>query len=307
MKQKIEEIKKVLQKSWFARILGLLLVIALNVAAYLTATCLVPIAGVLFTFGIPILCGWKQIKFLLVFGVPVIICTAAVVAIYQTDYVQKGRDVVLSDDAGNFANGTVTPYKSAPNSKFNFTVEIRKENNTSDTVYLIRSKDLYILDDKMEEMQKGWETNTTALYYYTTTVEKNMIWYYTFTIHRTYLNGSSEWINLTRNNQQMIRIGPVTMEYQEMLISFFGIYLLNTLLMLGVGYYLMVSIYWWFGKAKERREALLKEMESKKEFEKPAEQSEKKKLKCSSCGALVDEDDEKCWKCGEKFEAEKPQ
>jgi ribosomal protein L40E len=100
----------------------------------------------------------------------------------------------------------------------------------------------------------------------------------------------------------MIRVGPVTMEYAEMLVSFIGLYLLNTLLMLGVGYYLLVSMYWWFGKAKERRASILKEMQEK-EVQKPAPEKElEKKMKCSKCGAIVDADAEKCWKCGEKFE-----
>ncbi|MEM3395910.1 MAG: zinc ribbon domain-containing protein [Thermoplasmata archaeon] len=304
MKLELGNLKKVVEKSILARILAVILVILLNVAAYITATCLVPIAGVLFTFGIPVLLGWKNIKFLLGFGLPVIIGTAIIVAAYQTNYVQTGQDATLSDEAGHFSNGTVSPYKGKGGETFNFTVEIKKENNTYDTVYLIRSKDLYILDDPMEEMTKYYEDNTTAKYYYNTSVEKSMIWYYTFSIHRNYQNGSIAWLNVTRGGQQMIRVGPVTMDYNEMLFSFIGVYLLNTMLMLGVGYYLLVSMYWWFGKAKQRREAILKEMEAQKEAEsKQIEELEKKKtLKCSSCGAVVDEGAEKCWKCGEKFE-----
>ncbi|MEM4161122.1 MAG: zinc ribbon domain-containing protein [Thermoplasmata archaeon] len=302
MKLELGNLKKKLEKSMVAKILVVLLVILLNFATYITATCLVPIAGVLFTFGIPILCGWKNIKFLLVFGVPVIIGTAIIVGVYQTNYVQTGQPIALSDDAGYFSNGTVTPYKGKPGEAFNFTVDIKKESNTNDEVFLILSKDLYILDDPLHPMTKCWEDEVTARYYANTTVEKSMIWYYTFSIKRNYQNGTILWINLTKGGQQMIRVGPVTMEYNEMLISFIGVYLLNAFLMLGVGYYLLVSIYWWFGKAKQRREAILREMESRKEAEGQKTEPEKKMLKCSSCGAVVEEDAEKCWKCGEKFE-----
>ncbi|MCX8173281.1 MAG: zinc ribbon domain-containing protein [Thermoplasmata archaeon] len=304
MKFELGNLRKVVEKSIIIKVVVIILVIFLNVAAYIAATCLVPIAGVLFTFGIPVLLGWKNIKFLLGFGVPVIIGTAIVVAAYQTNYVQTGQEAMLGDDAGCFSNGTVSPYKGNPGDAFNFTVEIKKENSTHDTVYLIRSKDLYILDDPMEEMTKYWEDNATARYYYNTTVEKSMIWYYTFSVLRNYQNGSSVWLNVTKGGQQMIRVGPVTMGYNEMLFSFIGVYLLNTMLMLGVGYYLLVSMYWWFGKAKQRREAILREMEAQKETEgqKIEELEKKKTLKCSSCGAMVDEGAEKCWKCGEKFE-----
>jgi ribosomal protein L40E len=302
MKLQFEKIKNGIQKSMLAKVIVCLIVILLNVCAYVVAICLVPIAGVLFTFGIPVLLGWKNIKFLAGFGIPVIVGTAIIVAAYQTDYVQAGHDISLSDDNGIFANGTVTPYKGSANTSFNFTVEIKKENNSCDVVYLIRSKDLYILDDPLEPMNRGYENNTTAEYYLNRSVEKSMIWYYTFSINRTYNNGTSRWINITKNGQQMIRVGPVTMEYAEMLVSFIGLYLLNTLLMLGVGYYLLVSMYWWFGKAKERRASILKEMQEK-EVQKPAPEKElEKKMKCSKCGAIVDADAEKCWKCGEKFE-----
>jgi hypothetical protein len=201
---------------------------------------------------------------------------------------------------GDLADGVVEPYLGDEDTLFNFSVKyVGSESNENIRVFVnftdVNGNDLRNMSLKYAD----------GLYYNETLIEEDVGWYY-FSI---YSNDTEEW---KKTNTGM---GPITIPYSDMLLVWLVQGPLLTFITSGIMFYLIIFMYLWSKKTKEDSKRIQEEMKAKKEEEKEdkKEEDEKESEKapeevdrfvCGDCGAVVDADDEECWKCGEALEEE---
>lgn len=281
-----------LKKSKLLWILYIPLTILVNISLALTGTCLALIMLGVITFGIPYLFGVRSVKTFLKAGIMIILITGILFGaiythfMYNQIYFFEARTV----EDTHLVNGTVTPYKGGENTSFNFTVKyIGTESEENITVY-VNITGLASKYKKSFELKKNG-----TIYYYEIILDENIYKY----IFAANLSRADEWVKTEEG------FGPITMSYSDIMISqiIFGV--ISLFLNAGIIFFMVIALFYWRKTGQEDRRRWDEQQKAKEEKPKEEEKEEEEgDYECTKCGASVDADATKCWKCGEVFEGE---
>jgi uncharacterized membrane protein len=316
-----ESLSAKIKKHKYVWLLYILIAIGLNILVLLIGGCLAPLLTALVTFGIPYLFGVRSAKTFLIAGTAILIVSAICLAAVYTHYAYtefREVDVIpKKDDGPKIISYGVIPEVGSKDDKFYFVVTCTGNASNPPVMFLNLTDDINAL---REEDQKWYDvTNNTNfksdiwskyhlwfvrlsgtydadrnhwVYNYTTTLPEGNYYYY-----------FSGYIRIGENvtwSNTYVKHGPINIERWNYFGFMTMIALIGVLIMVGLIYYIIVALFWWIKKAKEEREKLLEEVER----EELKGKLKKTEYTCSSCGAVVKEEDKVCPKCGEKFEGE---
>ncbi len=243
-----------------------------------------------FLFAIPYWFGERRVRRMAVVG-PVV--TLAVVASLATivTYINFSSTIAIQRSAdGKLSQGMVSPPSGTPNSTlFNFTILYNSRNTPAHPPMVnITSISLGSAFVDNHTMMRGGPTSNGSKYFYTTTLDNSL-----HVFHFALQSGNGSWIE-TRDvqNSDAIAVGPFTASYFTSFAVFFVVYLLRYFVIALILFYIILGLYAWSRRARERRQALLGG---------PA------KAPCPNCRAAVPEGATECPVCGKPLAGAKGQ
>lgn len=292
-----ELFERIKQSKW-AWLIYIPMTVPLVFAFMLSGTCLGPLISAIIIFGIPYMFGVRGLGKFFKVGTVIVLITGIVFGIVYTSFIYDQSFYFEEKTLGNDAltGGIVTPYRGDPGDTFNFTVTYKGTEPVENVTVFVNITNL-----------GGGETrnltmNRSGNLFYIEEVMGTSLYFYRFEIN---LSSEGKWL------QTLDGVGPLTMEYSEML----GIQIVQGIIYLflwaGLFFYMVLVLYWWGTGAKRERLELQKEKdeEESKEDEEEKEESEEERPKkvieefeCTECGASVSADAEVCPSCGEGFE-----
>ncbi len=309
-----------LHKMKFAMPIGVVVALMVNIAIIATVffaqiggigSYVMLIAIVLLTFFFFYVFGIRQLKWMIVFGIVIFLILGAFMTYFfvQTLYGEDPASV-WSDD-GTFTNGSVAPLVDTSVKSFVFTVDYGGSQAAENvSIQVVVCSRLYSDATVFVPMQNLSDSNTFQGSVQLTDAE----------VHSYYFQlRNGDWDNLgaeTNDTYSYENWGPMTQEKGSVITALLPTgMILNGFCNIGMLFFIVVLLYWWMGKAKEQRkqwDETKEDIESEKETvvwkasdEKKKDSDGKKKeadFSCTSCGADVHDDDDKCPKCGEMFD-----
>jgi uncharacterized membrane protein len=294
---------KIRDSKW-AWLIYIPMTIPLVVAFMLSGTCLGPLVSAIIIFGIPYLFGVRGLGKFFKVGTIIVLITGIVFGFAYTSFLYDQSYVFEERTLGNDAlsDGIVTPYQGDPGDTFNFTVTYKGTEPVENVSVFVNITNL-----------GGGETrnltmNRSGNQFHIEDTFGNGLYFYRFDVN---LSSEGKWLH-TQDG-----VGPLTMEYSEML----GIQIIQGIIFLflwaGLFFYMVLVLYWWGTGAKRQRVKLEKEKdeekdEDKEEDEEAIEDEEEtederpkeviEEFECTECGASVSADADVCPSCGEGFE-----
>ncbi len=289
---------------------------------------------------IPYWLGERSLKNLAVNALPIFVIALLLVAAFQTDAViNQGPPLLTSGSdpaAANTAlphfslwNGTVEPYRGAPDQTFTFTVRLKVVNATGGVVTApanltitanVSQYDatlggsLYVLP-MQKDLARGGDT-------------PNGTWYIATKALPASVYGFWFWVNDTTPANSTVSsfvLEPLNAPW-DTYYGFWAIYTLFNLIFPVSFYFIIVFMYWYTVRMRKMRERMMEKARGEKlDFEKDEAKDKEKDGKegkaeaaatgtaaektkkaaaftCTNCGADVSEEDAKCPKCGAVFE-----
>ena len=279
---------------------------------FLLGTCLITLLPPFFMLGILWFFNVKTTKKLLVAGLIGVALMMAVEIVFFVHMYQTIEPVKAYSDDLVLTNGTVDPMRGDASTVFNYTLQINHLNSTS-TIGNVTVRIYGLSGDRNETMSLFSRTDTTAIYYYGTTISDPInLYLFWADVNGTWYSASDH-----QGTADTLVIGPIYADafaIAKPLLNYGLVLFLQFYFMFG----LMVGMIWWTRRSRKYREERLQTWEkSRKEKEAAGSPKEETKVPslaramgktdqdtfvCSECGADVPADATECPKCGEKFE-----
>jgi ribosomal protein L40E len=279
---------------------------------FVLGTCLITLLPPFVLLGVLWFFNVKTTKKLLVAGLIGVALMMAVEVVFFVNMYQTIEPVRAYSDDLVLTNGTVDPMRGDASTVFNYTLQINKLDNTS-TIGNVTVRIYGLSGDRNETMSLFSRTNTTAIYYYRTTISDPINLY----LFWANISGKSYSASDHVGTANTLVMGPIYADafaIAKPLLNYGLVLFLQFYLMFG----LMVGMIWWTRRSRKYREEQLQRWEkSRKEKEAAGPPKEETKVPslaramgkttedtfvCSECGADVPADATECPKCGEKFE-----
>jgi hypothetical protein len=300
-----------IKKNKWAWLIYIPITVPLVLLFMLSGTCLGPLVSALVIFGIPYMFGVRGLGKFFKVGTVIVLITGIVFGIVYTSFIYDQTYFFEERTLGNDAltGGIVTPYRGEPGDSFNFSVRYKGSEPVENvTVY---ANIISLGGGKT----KNLTMNRSGNLFFIESVMGNSLYFYRF-----YINLSSEgrWLD-TQDG-----VGPLTMEYSEMLQIQIIQGIIYLFLWAGLFFYMVLVLYWWSkGAKKQRMELQKKQEEEKDEFEDEEEELEEEQegsdrekeggedekkeepieeFECTECGASVSAAADVCPSCGEGFD-----
>jgi len=326
MQQYLKDLVKKFSKTWYRYPAGIAIASAVYylVQMYAWSFCLSNIITPLVLLAIFWVFEVKSIKRLLIIGAVACLAFGGVwIAMSASYYDHVPTKPLASSEDGIVYDGTVTPFIGTTSTQFNFTVAVKASPTTPiGNVTLIYANIQFsgslAHNNTMTLLER---TNTSARYYYVTTLEHNVNQF----IFNAEVNGTwhlaGQWIQTYFRPLPSVAIDGPTLKNPAGValdMMLFGIYLAyaNNYPIFAI----ILFLIWWTRRTRKMREDQLKRWESER-TERESEQRKGKKDKakvpsiqramgkekdetfvCSECGADVPADATVCPKCGERFD-----
>lgn len=297
-----KELFERIKESKWAWLIYIPMTVPLVFAFMLSGTCLGPLVSAIIIFGIPYMFGVRGLGKFFKVGTVIVLITGIVFGFAYTSFIYDQSYVFEERTLGNDAltGGIVTPYRGEPGDAFNFTVEYKGSEPVENVSVFVNITNLGGGE------RRNLTMNRSGIIFYIEETFGSSLYFYRFEIN---LSSEGKWLHTLDG------IGPLTMEYSEML----GIQIVQGIIFLflwaGLFFYMVLVLYWWGTGAKRQKLELEKEKDEDKEEEKdeeaekdeeePEEERPKEvieEFECTECGASVSADAEVCPSCGEGFE-----
>lgn len=229
-------------------------------------------------------------------------------------YASVEPTTAYSDDSAQLLrDGMVTPFEGDSQTAFNYTVSVYVNESVSISEAKVLIIDMVYGDIRNETMLPGPRNDTSAQYYYTTTVS-DPINGYVF-----WVNVSGTWYLASDHDEgtDIAATGPMHTDTFELTKLVLYLSAIQAYLQFYGIYALLVGMIWWTRRARRMREKQYEKWEAKRKEEEaktPRDEAKVPSLSkamgleaddsfvCSECGADVPADATECPKCGEKFE-----
>ncbi len=291
------------------------------------ATLLIAVAGYI----IPRNFGLRDIKKLMVWGVAFVMIVTSMAFVFTWSYYEDGASGPVSDDDGLLVDGGVSPYRTADDGVYNYTVTVK--GNLSDVEVHVGVIEVMYLEagggdllenhsmTKMDDLPDGG-----AVYSALVPLEGGEIYFFYFSAE------DAEDEHETAHGE-----GPNTMDGPAAAWFYFSQNFNNIFTLVGLPYFFLAFISWWMrrniDKAVERMEEqgripprdgrpcvkcktpLGKDEETcpgcgreipqyvpPPQLSKEEPEPKDDEFVCSECGAVVDDEAPACPSCGEEFE-----
>lgn len=253
-------------------------------------------------FAVPYWFGVRKMKDHALNGLIVIVLSAALYAIILTPMVVSQEQVPLeggSADVAQLSDGRVDPFwTTLEDASFNFTVTVTSSSSDAAN-YTIR---LQLFDFEgiqfvpkptgmIRDASAGDGDFADGEPFYVNTTLPPLVHAYGFQV-LTVVNTTQEVVA-----QTLFTLGPFHAPYTTYLGYFFYQSFIG-MVFVGLGFYLVLLVYWWTRKAREIRGVRESAKGPKKRDEGGGEYT------CTNCGGDVAEGDETCPNCGASFVSE---
>lgn len=249
-------------------------------------------------FLVPYSFGERSMRNHAVNGVFIILLTTVLYAAIATPDLVSRSQAPQSATSGltSIQDGIVTPFRGPENTNFNFTVRVTSSDTAAGT-FSVQLQVIHVQPfgavQRLYRMVPGDDSvlSNGENFSYETTLPADFH-LFNFRVLKP--------VNLTEEivAQTFGSAGPFNAPFGSYLYLVWARFVV-VMLVTGLGFYLLLLVYWWTRKAREVRgpaiaEAKRKRAEGGGEFT------------CTNCGADVAESDAKCPKCGAEFESEAP-
>jgi RNA polymerase subunit RPABC4/transcription elongation factor Spt4 len=292
-----KELFEKIKKNKWAWLIYVPITIPLVLLFMLSGTCLGPLMSAIVIFGIPYLFGVRNLGKFFKVGTFIVIVSGVVFGIMYTSFIYDQSYFFEEKTLGNSAlsGGLVSPYRGDPGDVFNFTVTYEGTEPVENVSVFVNITNLGGEDTENLTMNRS-----ENLFFVESEMGKSL-YFYRFEVH---LPQEGKWL------QTKDGVGPLTMEYSEMLQIQIIQGIIYMLLWAGLFFYMVLVLYWWSkGARKQRMELEKKQKEEADEFaeDEEAEDGEEKEepmeeFECTECGASVPEDADVCPNCGDTFD-----
>ncbi|MGD9963296.1 MAG: hypothetical protein AB7S97_05300 [Thermoplasmata archaeon] len=282
---------------------------------YAMGSCLVTMLPAFIILGIFWFLGVKRGRFLLLAGAVACVALMLVSAFFFVSmYTNLEPTIAYSgDDAMVLRDGVVTPFEGDDQTAFNFTLSVYVNESVTIQEVKVVIVDMIYGDSRNETMLPGPRDNTTAQYYYTTTVSDS-------------INGFFFWANVSgawhlasyhEDGNDLSATGPIHTDTLEITKIMLYLSAVQAFVQYFVIYVLLVGMIWWTRRARRLRAEQMEKWEAKRREEEAKTPKDDAKVPslakamgleaddsfvCSECGADVPGDATVCPRCGEKFE-----
>jgi len=246
---------------------------------------------------VPHFFGERRVRNHAVNGLVAIILTSilytAIAVPDVTGRVQVGQS--WDGERADIAEGLVTPFRGAASASFNFTVNVTSDDPQRSQFFVrLQVADQVGLGDfrrnyTMTPLAGDNLTDGSAEYYATITLAP-VFHVFNFQVWGP-VNGT-----MTVLTETLGSVGPFNAPYEAYLSVIWVRAVYFMVVFIGMGFYLILMIYWWIAKAKQVRGT--RAPPERKRAEGGGE------FTCTNCGGDVGEEDAKCANCGAVFDAE---
>lgn len=251
-------------------------------------------------FAVPYWFGERKIRNLALNGLLIIVLSALVYATVLTPMVmsQTQEPQIAVGTGLELTEGTVTPFWTTdPNAAFNFTVNLTASSPDPAPytlkVQMVDFEGLQLVRRTYEmsrDVVRGNGNLTDGEYYYVNRTLPPLFHAFNFQVYT--VENTTQVVVLETEGAT----GPFHAPYT----TYWGFVFYQGvigMMFVGMGFFLVLLLYWWTRKARQVRGAPA-QTKPKKQAEGGGEYT------CTNCGADVSDQDETCPKCGASFVAE---
>jgi ribosomal protein L40E len=279
-----------IRKNKYAIPLGFGLAALLSVVLMIYAwwVCFSFLAIALILYGLPTLFGYKNKKWLAVFGTVMLVVLALTWTMMVYNQTINFSGETLASNNGALVDGTVDPVVGQPGTFYTFNVTVASGNTTAD-LHLYLTNDWETGESAITNTTMVFVENSTRGALYTRTIQLNDsgLFGFAFALHNS---TSGVWVTTD------LGYGPVNADNNAIFMKTLQSGLMIAFFQIGLLFYLLLLLVFWMDRSRKK---MANEMK-KRETTKTAASGEK--FVCSECGSDVPIDAEKCPQCGERFD-----
>lgn len=265
-------------------------------------------------FAIPYYMGNKRLKHILLAGLLFLVVISVIFdasfssALYSNASVTQASPV--STPGSYFKSGSVKPSIGVSGTHFSFQAEFYHPSNATGTpqvVVVLFSTSTSTIDlntslNPVSNVSAG-SGETLTEYTLNSTLPPNQVYIYHFGA-----NVSGSWISTSAS---VVSTSSETQTFLSLMVYNIGLSAIVVFVFVGAFYYGVVLVFVLLRKNNKRRDAMLTGRakpagqipgKASKSSGSTVKTVKKEKWECSSCGAEVDANSEKCSSCGEKFD-----
>ncbi|MFQ6059855.1 MAG: hypothetical protein ACE5KV_00970 [Thermoplasmata archaeon] len=317
----IKEFLKRISESRWGFLFYLVIIIPLSVLFYVLGTCLFIFFVVFASMAVPYYLGMREPRKFAILGFFILILNSLSFGAISTqrayDYSNyyasyAPMNALVAPQESSFLNlseGKVTPTIGDADTEFRFTVLYRNEYGippnyvsvvVSDSLRAGLGREVPYIMDPINASDADYVHG--VLYEVRTTLPNRMDpryielpnHYFSFVAE----DGNQSLLNTTlfMNGQYFYGYGPMNAPVMDAFLPNLAWGFANMLWTISL-FYLVVLMYWWLGRARERSEMWRQRMEA-------MQKEEEAEFECDRCGSDVPADAERCPRCGAVFEEE---
>lgn len=274
---------------------ALVLAATFRTAVVCFSVLLIPVLTLL----IPHWFGERRAKHHALNGVLVLVLTTLFfAALFTPSYASQGEYVLdATGDDVTLSNGIVRPFRANLGAAdFNFTVTMRVANATDPANFTLRVQVLSLVGLDVGNQTVDMAPDLRGLDELSDGAFWNGERFYAVVRLEPYAHSYSFQVTNESSNTFAVRTVGVPGPYNAPYGTYFALWLINgffQMILIVIGFYLLLMIYWWTRKAREMRGA--RPDKGRKRDEGGGEYT------CTNCGGDVSDADTKCPNCGADF------
>jgi RNA polymerase subunit RPABC4/transcription elongation factor Spt4 len=254
--------------------------------------CFQPIVIALVAYFVPWYFGFKNRKWLAVFGLVLFLALGIILGYFYYAQVTgpQPTSVSTSNDPQTLTNGTIS---LVAGSTYHYAVDLRGGNGT-DIIWVETFDYLTGAAGERHNLTLVSTAGNTSIYATNVTFSSDSAYYYYF----SHQDPSGSVITTG------YAFGPVMVSNDFVLQTELQYAILNVFLDIGLLFYLLLVLTWWMDSSKKKYAAQMEKQKAAVESKQKGGQGKAEKFVCSECGTEVPADAKVCPQCGERFDDE---
>lgn len=279
-----------IRKSKYATPLGLGLAALISVLLMVFAwwVCFSFLAIALVLYGVPTIFGFKNKKWLAVFGTVMLVVLGLTWTAMMYNQTINFEGETVESPNGAMVDGMVNPAVGVPGTFYTFNVTLTSGATDADVhLYLTNDWDTGQSAITNTSMPFSHNASNGAVYSRTIQLNESGLYGFEFLLDTTGSGGSWE--------ATYGAYGPVNANNNDILMYWLQSGMMIAFFNIGLLFYMLLLLVFWMDRSRKKMEGEMKKREAAKAVA-------TEKMVCSECGSDVPADAEKCPQCGERFD-----